>query len=193
MLPTNPRRPGPGKGLPSRALPNRPVRPSAKPAATPAAAPAPSPPGAPAAGSSNPRTPAPAPRKRPRVVRASSSGTGDAGYYFIRIGIFLFLALVGAGVRSATRAPAGDQAYFDQVATFTRSMDKQIFQSRDSFKRQIEALPISGVTDPKLRELHQLLLELLNMPENVTGQQLEYRIKRFDQLVDELNTRYARR
>ena len=137
---------------------------------------------------------APAPKNaapRRRYAPKPSGGSDGMERIMIRIGVVLFVGLIGFIARSATAHPAGDQKYFNAVVDLTRTLDKGIVVSRESIRRQISELPIDGVSDPKLKEMHQVLLQLLSVSPGDDAK-AEALGNRFDQLVDELNRKYAR-
>lgn len=107
------------------------------------------------------------------------------------------ILVIGGIVRLATAKPAGDERYFRAAADLSRKAERQIAFSPGNLKRQVEALPIGGVTDPKLREYHNCLMEIFTLADkNLSEEEAERRFKtaetRLDQLTDELNRKYVR-
>jgi len=133
-------------------------------------------------------------RRKPPGVRRSS-GSGDGGLMKIGGGVLVVIILIGLkfAFRSATASP--NQKYFNSAADFTEKLERGSVSSREAIKSQINALPISSVTDPKLKELHQLMLTLASFPENTADDDPKViaTIMRFDRLVDELNAKYGRK
>ena len=97
-----------------------------------------------------------------------------------------------AGISSVLTAaqPAGDQKYFDSLVVLTHSLDRGIVMSRESIRRQVSEMPIGGVSDPKLKEIHQVLLQLLSLSPNDESK-LDELGNRFDRLVDELTHKHV--
>ena len=178
--------------------PRRP-RPTLKPAA--ARPPSPSIPGtrAPATPGERPPLRRPtggrtAPRRR---VAARPSAEDDILHRFlIKAGIaVVVLVLGGFGTRSAFSSSSPDQRYFVEFARLSRAVEDDSV-SREELLRRANALPISGVTDAKLQEVHRTLLSLLTFQvdrgDPTAVERLKALARRFDQLVDELNSKYAR-
>ena len=183
--------------------PRKPLRPhmlpsSIKPAAAksgiaPAAtAPAATSPGAP---------PKPAPARRPFakrhvVARSGSGGEPILNVFMIRLGIAVLVLLLGGfGGRSMFSGSSGNQRYFDALADVSSYIEDHPNATQDQILLRIKALPISGVSDPKLQEVHQVLLYLnSHVPdlgsEEMKAQELS-QILRFHQLRDELNAKYG--
>ena len=112
---------------------------------------------------------------------------------FIRIGIICVIALIGGVWGMATAKPKGDQAYWTAMVRMDRITGKSVGLTAESLKKSINDLPISGVKDPKLKEFHQLMLQMITAIESPNGDaQLEAKLKRYKQLLDELNAKYAR-
>lgn len=135
-------------------------------------------------------------RRRPRPVRRSSSGGGmDIPPIFIRLGIIGVIVVIGAIANVASGKSSGDRAYWRAATEFDKRLDKNPAGAQE-LRRQVSALPISGVTDPKLKEFHNLMLEILDLASraetdtNAIGQLLSKQA-RFEKLVDELNLKYA--
>jgi hypothetical protein len=136
-------------------------------------------------------------RRKPRPVRRSSSGGGlDVPPIFIRLGIVGVIVVIGAVANVASGKSSGDRAYWRAATEFDKRLDKNPAGGAQELRRQINALPISGVTDPKLKEFHNLMLEILDLAAraetdtNAIGQLLSKQA-RFEKLVDELNLKYA--
>ena len=140
----------------------------------------------------------PAPARRPmakRRVAARSSSGGDPliNVFVIRVGIAVVVLLLGGfGGRSLFSSSSPNQRYFDQLADMSRVESNA---NNDRLLRQLKALPISGVTDPKLQEVHQVLLELFSMPEGELSTDAKTHalslLMRLHQLREELNAKYA--
>ena len=140
----------------------------------------------------------PAPMRRPMakrriVARSSSGGDPIINVFLIRIGIAVVVLLLGGfGGRSLFSSSSPNQRYFDQLADLSRVESNS---KNDQLLRQLKALPISGVTDPKLQEVHQVLLELFSTPDgelsdNAKAHALSL-LLRLHQLREELNAKYA--
>jgi hypothetical protein len=136
-----------------------------------------------------------APRRR---VAAKSSAEDDILHRFlIKAGIaVVVLALGGFGTHSAFSSSSPNQRYFDEFAKLSRTVGDGIAMNHEQLARKVNALPIGGVTDPKLQEVHQVLLSLLAFNADTANtesvERLKSQARRFDQLVDELNSKYAR-
>ena len=115
----------------------------------------------------------------------------------VRIGVLVVILVIGGIFKLATAKPAGDERYFREAAALSRRIDRQLVFSPGNLKRQVEELPVSGVTDPKLREYHSCLLEIFSLHEQNLSE--EEAVRRFmataakvDRLTDELNRKYVR-
>jgi hypothetical protein len=126
-----------------------------------------------------------------RRYAPAAAGSDGLDRLMIRVGIFGAVLVFGVIARMATAKPAGDQKYFDSLVNLTHSLDKGIVMSRESIRRQVSEMPIGGVSDPKLKEIHQVLLQLLSLSPNDESK-LDELGNRFDRLVDELNRKYVR-
>jgi hypothetical protein len=190
--------------LPER---NRPRFPSMKPASAkpaaqrPAARPSikPSRPfGSPQSSDADDAEPAAKPTRpalKRRVVRRSSPAIDDGtSRIFIRIGVAAVFGLIGlfsSGVGRHSRT--GNEIYFDAAVKFDNSLDKQ-FASFSSMRQQASELPISGVTDPKLKEYHALVMQICDVAESGKAtERMPALIARYQSLTDELNRNYGRR
>ena len=144
--------------------------------------------------------PAPArkPAARRRIVARSSGGGGDRilNTFMIRLIVAVLILLLGGfGSRGLLSSSSPNQRYFDALVEVWNRDDG----GADSAQRlrRINALPISGVTDPKLQEVHQILVDLNSLPpppiSDEAGTRILNEINPLDQLQKELNSKYAGR
>ncbi len=179
--------------------PRKPLRPHVLPSA-------PKPPGgnsgiapaAPAPAAYDAASPKPAPARRPFAKRRVVARSGDRSdrllnVFMIRLGIGVFVLLLGGfGGRSLFSSSSPNQRYFDQLAELSR-LDGE--HKSEELVRRLKALPISGVTDPKLQEIHQVLMDLFAMPDGELSDEAKARglalLTRMHQLRQELNAKYG--
>lgn len=140
-----------------------------------------------------------APKRRPaarrRSVTRSSGSDGALERLMIRIGIGVVVLLLGGfGGRGLFSSSSPNQRYFNEFADLTHELKHGVALNPEQVRKRVAALPISGVTDPKLKEVHEVMLNLLSVPDDLNLENLQ-RVKtlgdRYDQLVDELNAKYA--
>ena len=143
---------------------------------------------APAAG--QPKNARPAFRRRRPISRGGAFDDGTQRI-LIRVGVAAAIAIIGVIVGIARSKPAGDQRYFDALVAMDRSLDRGI-GSVGTLRQKVNALPIDGVTDPKLREIHQVMLEIVDAAEKDDLVRIQSVSLRYDRLVQELNAKYAR-
>ena len=112
---------------------------------------------------------------------------------FIRIGIFVAIAILGTIISFATAKPKGDMNYWRAAVKLDHSVSNQLGLTPASLKKQLNDLPISGVTDPKLKEYHRLMMDLANSLDHATSPEvLAAKGAAIDRLVPELNEKYAK-
>ncbi|MBI3831468.1 MAG: hypothetical protein HY291_18255 [Planctomycetes bacterium] len=198
-LPNDPkRRPGSVRrtvaALPAEPPPSRPSARTVAPAARPVQqAPVAPPPVQTASGG----TGGTAVRRRPRPVRRNSDGGGiDVPPIFIRIGVVCVIAVIAAVFNVSTSHPSGDMAYWNAATDLDKRLERGQVKGTQEIRRQVNALPISGVSDPKLHEFHSLNLEILDLVDrsetDTTAQtKLLGKTVQLDKLIDELNLKYA--
>lgn len=171
----------------------RPVRTTPGPAAPPRIPTQPSPGAANAESPEAPRRPI---RRKPaRPVRRNESDSGSL--IMVRIGLIVAVVVIGGVIKLATAKPAGDQTYWNALVRFDQNLDKQVFLSPGDMRRQLNHLPIGGVTDSRLREFHQTLLALLELSEKSLSdpsaeQRAQPLIDKLERLRLELNRDYGR-
>lgn len=185
MPPVPPRRPVPGKSVPAKTSGLRPR----VPARTPVQAAAPE---ADDASTAAPARPAAKPKRR--IVARSSSGSDGFDRILFRLGAGVAIAVIGLVVRYATKpANTPDRQYFERMIVLEKAWERRGDNlTRTEISRQVSALPIGGVSDPKLREYHQALLSLMALPEEGSEAQAMVLLARLEVLTKEINKKYAR-
>lgn len=162
------------------------------------AAPRPSPQASAAAVSS---AEAPAPRamavkRRPRPIRRSTDdGTNPI---FIRLGIASVVLIVGGLASVFSGKSSGDERYWNAATAYDSRVGHGSLKGLAEMRKQFAALPISGVSDPKLREFHSMMLEIMDDFLKSDGSEadiarIEKKGERLDRLIEELNRKYAGR
>ena len=191
------RRPVPGAAGAARPRP-RTTLPAAQEASTPAAGGAVAP--APDAADAAPQTDAGRRgtlRRRARPVRRSSDdGTSGLNPLFIRVGIVLAIVVIGVIARAASGKSSGDLRYWNAAADFSHRVDRATQMTPAQMRSEIKALPIAGVTDPKLREFHQCMVDTVESLARLENNDAELPTflklaDRMDKLTDELNIKYT--
>jgi hypothetical protein len=112
---------------------------------------------------------------------------------FVRIGVIAAVLIIG-GIVAAVRDSSPNQRYFNKLVEMDQKMESQISGGgATSFRSRVEALPISGVTDPDLLELHQILKQIGNPPESALNSPdwVTNTLGKFRKLVDKANNKYA--
>ena len=133
--------------------------------------------------------------KRRRPVRRSASSSDDGfSRILTRLGVGVAFAFIALVARSCDGRDSGDKAYFRALVQMDRSLQRSV-GGVTTLKSKVNDLPISRASDPKLRELHATLLSMVAEAEKgplASEARMAELIARYDTLVDEVNTRYAR-
>lgn len=131
-----------------------------------------------------------------RARPAKSESGSDLSPLFIRVGVVLVLVLLGGIGKAMSGKSSGDSTYWRAATSFDRKLERGSVKDLPSMRAQFAALPISGVSDPKLREYHNLTLEIMDDYMKLDGSEAAFervgkKTDRLDRLIDDLNLKYA--
>jgi hypothetical protein len=132
-----------------------------------------------------------------RPARRVSTGRSESDSIFsnigLRIGVVVFIALIGAAVKYS-KGTSADWKYYEKAGDLFHSGIG--FDTATSLKEKMNRLPHSNVSDPMLKEFHNTFIEMLtlvekdpdNGPPNPRIKELN---KRLVELAEKLDQKYG--
>ncbi|MCW8129852.1 MAG: hypothetical protein KIS92_05805 [Planctomycetota bacterium] len=116
----------------------------------------------------------------------------------IRVGVVVLIVVLGGIGSALSGKSSGDLTYWKAATAYDRKVGRGVLKDLPNMRAQFAQLPISGVSDPKLREFHGLMLEVMDDYLKSDGSdadraRIEKKANRLDALITDLNRKYAGR
>jgi hypothetical protein len=107
-----------------------------------------------------------------------------------RVGVIVVVVVLIGVAKATVLKPGPDQQYFNKLAQLDRATSEKSFENPAALRAKVQALPIEGVTDPKLREYHDGFLELIDAVEKHDEAKVLAIGTKMEALIPDLNKRY---